>query len=123
MKRNEALRTCITLLGVFVLISTFAITMYAKQATPSLTSTPFPCGTCKGNKTISDIYGRKITCPKCKGTGNEPSQEYTELKATPFPDTSKDCTVCHGEKGWKTTYGWNTCSHCHGTGKEPNKNR
>lgn len=120
MKTKKSFRAIITLC-VFVLISTFAITVYASQIKQSVEPASFPCGKCKGNKTITDFYGRKITCPHCLGSGNEPSQKQTKLTATPFPDTSKRCKVCSGQKGWNTTYGWKTCDHCLGTGKEPNK--
>ncbi|MDE6308785.1 MAG: hypothetical protein K2L81_01185 [Muribaculaceae bacterium] len=112
------LKVCV---GVFMLslIACPSTIAHSSASQSSIDSTPFPCGTCKGRKTVTDIYGREVTCPDCHGTGNDAPQGKPEVKPTQFPDAQ--CKKCRGAKGWNTSYGWVTCDHCHGTGKEPKK--
>lgn len=101
------------------LIACPAIIAHESSTPVSLDPTPFPCGKCKGKKTVTDIYGKQVICPKCKGSGTEPIQEEYKITPTKFPDAQ--CKKCKGAKGWNTTYGWLECDRCKGSGKEPTK--
>lgn len=104
---------------VCILIPYTATIAHESSTQTSVEQTPFPCGKCKGKKTILDIYGNQVTCPKCNGTGNEPTPDKAKLKPTQFPEAN--CQKCKGAKGWNTTYGWVKCDRCNGSGKEPKK--
>lgn len=121
MKKNSL--KIITLVCSVIFGITSVLTVNAGVELPSSNSVPFPCGKCLGEKTVKDIYGKRITCPRCLGSGNEPDQGQNDhsVKATSFPDVKKKCQECQGAKGWNTSYGWVTCNHCHGSGVEPNK--
>ena len=103
-------------------------------------STPFPCGTCskflnrgvpKGK--VIGINGDFVTCPNCKGTGEEPSVSRSTdsrenvnrsnnqqksgslLQPAKFPE--EKCKACGGKGGHNTTFGWVTCEVCKGKNK------
>lgn len=131
MKQNfkSKVNNFIAIACVIAILSIFALPINASDNQ----ATPFPCGKCLGEKRVKNMYGNYITCPHCLGTGEEPDTGNNsqgnngnyQLKPTPFPDTSKNCTICKGRKGWYTGSGYNKvwveCNHCLGSGKEPNK--